>query len=268
MGSEIRRDVARQAANVVGAIFHVVAGLFLADGAFPDEDITLIQPSNYAFVIWAPIFLSLLAYAAYQALPTKRESPLLRGIGPYTAAAFFLNGVLEILSSPNNFVITQALVLVMLLCLAVAYLRLMRSAEEAMGAGARWLVALPVALFFGWITAANVVGAAQVLGYLGLPSGGLADALAGAALLLAGGCVASAALLAGKAGPLQGSLTYAVAVLWALLGVVANQYDASLLTTGAALLGVALVGLVLLDVFRGGGRAHRGAGQATGHGTA
>ena len=126
MGSEIRRDVARQAANVVGAIFHVVAGLFLADGAFPDEDITLIQPSNYAFVIWAPIFLSLLAYAAYQALPTKRESPLLRGIGPYTAAAFFLNGVLEILFSPNNFVITQALVLVMLLCLAVAYLRLAR----------------------------------------------------------------------------------------------------------------------------------------------
>jgi hypothetical protein len=268
VGSEIRRDVARQAANVVGAIFHVVAGLFLADGAFPDENITLIQPSNLAFVIWAPIFLSLLAYAAYQALPSKRESPLLRRIGWFTAAAFFLNGVLEILSSPDNFAITEALLLVMLLFLAVAYLRLMRSAEDAMGVGDRWLVALPVALFFGWITAANVVGAAQVLGYFGLPSGGLADALVGAAPLLAGGCVVSAALLAGKAGPLQGSLTYAAAVLWALLGVVANQYDASLLTTGAALLSAALIGLVLLDVFRGGRRTHRGAGHVAGSGTA
>lgn len=130
---------------MVGAIFHVVAGLFLADGAFPGENITPIQPANYAFVIWAPIFLSLLAYAAYQALPSKRENPLLQRIGPYTAAAFFLNGVLEILSSPERFAITQALAIGILFCLAAAYLRLMRSADDAMGAKERWLVALPVA---------------------------------------------------------------------------------------------------------------------------
>jgi hypothetical protein len=224
VGNGIGRDVARQAANVVGAIFHVVAGLFLADGAFPGENITVIQPANYAFVIWAPIFLSLLTYAAYQALPSKRENPLLRRIGPYTAAAFFLNGVLEILSSPERFAITQALALGILFCLAAAYLRLMRSADDAMGAKERWPVALPVALFFGWITAANVVGAAQVLGYLGLPADGLAGALAGTVLLFAGGGLASAAILAGRTGPPQGTLSYAAAVLWAHLGIVVNQY--------------------------------------------
>jgi hypothetical protein len=51
MGRERSADVARQVANVVGAIFHFMAGMLLARGEMPGEDITLIQPSNYAFVV-------------------------------------------------------------------------------------------------------------------------------------------------------------------------------------------------------------------------
>ena len=202
MGDGIGRDVARQAANVVGAIFQVVAGMILARGEMPGEEITQIQPSNFAFVVWAPIFLLCLAYAVYQALPANRERPLLRRTGPFTAAAFYLNGVLVILPSPERFVLTEGLVVVMLLCLAVAYLRLMRLERGALGRADRWLVALPVGLFFGWITAATVVGAAQVLVYLGLPAG--SSGLSGAALLLVGSLFASAAILAGRADPPQG----------------------------------------------------------------
>ncbi len=76
MGDGLGMDVARQAANVVGAIFQVVAGMILARGEMPGEEITQIQPSNFAFVVWAPIFMLFLAYAVYQALPAQRESPL------------------------------------------------------------------------------------------------------------------------------------------------------------------------------------------------
>src|SRR3712207_1046262 len=117
--------------------------MILARGGMPGEDITLIQPSSYAFVVWAPIFLLCLAYAAYQALPANRERPLLRRTGWFTAAAFFLNGLLVILASPERFVITEGLVVIMLLCLAVAYVRLMRSDRGALGRADRWLVALP-----------------------------------------------------------------------------------------------------------------------------
>jgi hypothetical protein len=170
--NQIGRDVARQAANVVGAIFHIVAGMILAQGEMPGEDITLIQPSNYAFIIWGPIVLLCLAYAVYQGLPANRERPLLRGTGWFTAGAFFLNGLLVILASPERFVLTEGLVVIMLLCLAVAYVRLMRSDRGALGGADRWLVALPVGLFFGWITTgATVVSAAIValvlLGVLG-----------------------------------------------------------------------------------------------------
>jgi hypothetical protein len=73
MGRERNADVTRQVANVVGAIFHIVAGMLLARGEMPGEDITLIQPSNYAFVVWAPSSSS-----AWPTPPTRRFLPTAR----------------------------------------------------------------------------------------------------------------------------------------------------------------------------------------------
>ena len=53
-------------------------------------------------------------------------------------------------------------------------------------------------------------------------------------------------VLIGKTGPAQGYLTYAMTVLWALVGIVINQYDAPTLTTGAAVLSAVPVTLVAL----------------------
>jgi hypothetical protein len=71
-------DVARQTVNVLGALFQVFAGLVLA-GTNPGTDAVLIQPSTYAFFVWAPIFVLSIAYAAYQALPANRQRDLLGG---------------------------------------------------------------------------------------------------------------------------------------------------------------------------------------------
>jgi hypothetical protein len=82
---------------------------------------------------------------------------------------------------------------------------------------------------------------------LGLLEGGIGEAILGAALLLAGGLVASTVILAGKDAPPQGYLAYTTAVLWALAAVVANQYDASVLTTVAALVAAVPVALVVVN---------------------
>jgi len=69
-------------------------------------------------------------------------------------------------------------------------------------------------------------------------------------LPLAGAAVASGVIWTSKEGPLQALLAYAGAVLWALARVVVNQYDASLLTTGAALLSAALVAIAIVSTLR------------------
>jgi hypothetical protein len=113
------------------------------------------------------------------------------------------------------------------------------------------LVALSLGLLFGWITAANAVSLNDMLVDLGLLGSGVGGALVGAFLLFAGAALSSAVILVSSTGPLQGLLAYAAAVLWALAGVVVNQYDASLLTSGAALLSAVLVAVALINVLRG-----------------
>lgn len=249
-----RWDLARQAANVAGALFQIGAPVLTGEavGQVSAENETLVVPAGYAFSIWGLIFLLCLVYAAYQALPANRESLLLRRVGWFSAGAFLFNGLWEILFPARQFLLAQAVIVVIFACAAVAYLRLARSGRGALSAAERWLVALPLGLLFGWITAATLVSFATTFVALGLLNGGISEAVLGATLLLTGGLVASAVIPAGKAAPPQGYLAYATAVLWALAAVVANQYDASVLTTAAALIAAVPVALAVVGRLFGG----------------
>jgi hypothetical protein len=250
--SNAKRDLARQVATVVGALFQVLAPAIVPIGAIAKETPSLVIPADYTFAIWGPIFLLCLAYAAYQVLPANRPSPLLRRVGWFIAGAFFLNGLWEVLVPLRQPVLLQAILAGIFACLAVAYLRLVRSEHGVIRQVDRWFVALPLGLLFGWITAANAVSLNDTLVEVGLVGSGVGGALVGAVLLIVGATVACAVIsVGGEVGPLQGLLAYAGAVVWALAGVVVNQYDASLLTTGAALVSAALVVIALISRLRG-----------------
>jgi hypothetical protein len=168
MGNDGKRDLARQVSTVVGALFQVLAGAIVPIAAIAKETPSLVGPADYAFAIWGPIFLLCLAYAAYQALPAYRESPLLRRVGWFLAGSFFLNGLWEVLVPLRQPVVLQAILAGIFACLAVAYLRLVRSEHGALSRADRWLVALPLGLLFDWVTAANVVSFNDTLVELGL----------------------------------------------------------------------------------------------------
>jgi hypothetical protein len=264
MSRRVGRDVVRQVANVLGAIFQVAAPIATgpAIGRISDENSTLVVPADYAFAIWNPIFLLALVYAGYQALPSNRENPLLRTIGPFSALAFFSNGIWELLFPAREFVLAQVVLVVIFAGAVVAYLLAQRGAYRESRAE-RWLIAPAFGLLSGWVTAAVLVGLATTLVAVGVFSGGLGEAVVGALLLVVAGAIACVVILAGRDGPTQGHLAYGAAVLWAFGGVAVNQYQASALTSGAALLSATIVALVLFRVL-GGGRP----GRIAGHGTA
>ncbi len=172
---------------------------------------------------------------------------MLRRIGWFTAGAFFCTGLWSVFVPERQLVLAQLMLVVIFVCLAVAFLRFARAERGVLSAADRWFVALPLGSFLGWITAANAVSLTSEAVRLGLVNGGGAsEALLGSTLLLLGGVLAAAVILAGKSGPVQGYLTYAATVLWALVGVVVNKYDASILTTAAALVAAVPVVLALL----------------------
>jgi hypothetical protein len=74
--------------------------------------------------------------------------------------------------------------------------------------------------------------------------------------------LASAVISVGRVGPLEGLLAHAAAVLWALAGMVVIHYEASLLTTGASLLSVALVAVALIGALCRR-RPHIGVGRSS-----
>lgn len=248
--SETRRDLGRQATNVAGALFQVGATAVAATSirAETDQTTPLIEPALYAFSVWGAIFGLSLAYAAYQALPAQRTDPLLRRIGWFTATTFVATGLWSVFVPRGWLLAALAMLAINAACLSTAYLRLATAARHrAPSRGQRWLVALPVGLFLGWMTAANVVSILSELVRGGLlAAGGTGEAAVGALLLLLGGALAAAAVAIGRAGPAQAFLSYGGTVLWALVGIVVQQYDASLLTTGAAIVAAVPVALALL----------------------
>ena len=56
-------------------------------GEISDRFPSLFTPAGYVFAIWSVIYLGLLAYMVYQALPSQRTNPRLRSIGwPYVVS--------------------------------------------------------------------------------------------------------------------------------------------------------------------------------------
>jgi hypothetical protein len=261
MSKGARGDVARQIAVMLGAIFQIAVPIFTGPvvGRVSGENPTLIVPAEYAFVIWTLIFLLALIYAVYQALPSKRESPLLRRIGWFSALAYFSNGIWEIVFPAREFVLSQIVFVGISGGAVGAFILVQRGA----GSGSwfdRWLVAPAFGLLAGWVTAAFFVGLVTVLVATGVLGGGIGEALFGALMLIVGGAVACSVVLAGRNGPVQGYLAYGGAVLWALVGVVANQYQSSLITSFTSILCALLVAAILITALRRSG-ATRGAGQ-------
>jgi hypothetical protein len=224
---------------------------------------TLVVPADYAFTVWGPIFALSLAYTVYQALPGERQNPLLRRVGWFVAAAFAGNGLWQILFSVELFVASQVLLVGIDACAVAALVGLARAHRErtlgrsehraehrAERRGERWLVALPVGLFAGWVTAAVFVGVATTLVGIGLHDGGFTEAILGAIVLIVAVVVSRRRGSVDEAGARAGLRCLRGAVVWALVAVVANQYAASGITTLAAALGITPVALALVVPLR------------------
>lgn len=241
------KDKLRQVVNVVFAVAQVIlsglagAGLLggRTTGEIADDYPTPIGPAGYAFAIWGLIFLSCLAYAAYQASPNRREDPLLRRVGPWTASAFAGTALWLVAFHAERFLLAGVLILWILLSLAAALIGVVRSGRTISGEE-RWLVEAPLGVFFGWITAASAVNAAQVLIAFGFDGWGfLTETQWSVALLLVGALFACATTAA------SGSVAYALAVVWALAAIAAEQFgDSAAVASTAGALAVLIVVLL------------------------
>ena len=137
----------------------------LTTGEISDRFEVFFVPAGYVFSIWGLIYLGLIAFAVYHALPAQRDNPRLERAGYWFVLSCAANIVWLFLWHYEVFVPTVLAMLALLFCLIVVYLRL-EVGKSPVSAGERWFVRLPFSIYLGWITVATIANVTSTLDYL------------------------------------------------------------------------------------------------------
>ena len=214
------KDIYRQLAVVVTTIATlVVNGLANAlplngqsTGEISDRFDVYFIPAGYVFSIWGLIYLGLVAYTVFQALPAQRDNPRLRATGWWVALANVANALWIFLWHYEQFPLTIIVMLVLLAALIVIYLRL-RDGKREVSTVETWAARIPFSIYLGWITVATVANATALLDYLQWNGFGIAPEIWMVIILAA--VLAIAALMNFT----RRDLAYTLVILWALAGI-------------------------------------------------
>ncbi|MGI8641403.1 MAG: tryptophan-rich sensory protein [Pyrinomonadaceae bacterium] len=129
-----------------------------------DKYPTFITPADYAFTIWSLIYLGLIAFSIYQALPSNSENPRFKNIRTLYIANCAANCLWIYLWHHDMILAALAVMFVLLGTLVLINVNL-RNAETM---AETWLARIPFSLYFGWITVATILNFTVAPVFLGV----------------------------------------------------------------------------------------------------
>jgi hypothetical protein len=184
----------------------------LNTGQISDRFHVYFVPAGYVFSIWGVIYLGLIVFAVFQALPSQRENPRLRATGWWISLGGLANSTWIFLWHYQQFPLTLIAMLVLLATLIVTYLRL-GIGRTAAPTAETWAARLPFSIYLGWITVATVANAADVLNDVGWNGFGFAPEI------WMGIMLAAVLVIAALMNFTRRDVAYALVILWALAGI-------------------------------------------------
>jgi hypothetical protein len=256
MNSTLRRVL------VVFAVLAVIGVNFAANalpinglrtGEISDRFDILFVPAGYVFSIWGLIYLGLLGFAVYQALPAQASNPRLERV----AVPFLFSAAANIawifLWHHLQFPLTLVAMVTLLLSLVFVYLRLRRTSERV-GAAEVWLARVPFSIYLGWISVATIANVSQVLSFIGWSGWGLSEVAWAIVMLVVG--IALAGVMAVK----ERDPAYVLVFVWAYAGIaVAQAHESAVASAAWGGTAVAALLAVLATVLRLRGASRRDA---------
>jgi hypothetical protein len=214
------KDLLRQISVILTILATLVVNILanalplngLNTGQISDRFQVYFVPAGYVFSIWGLIYLGLIVFAVFQALPSQRENPRLRATGWWISLGGLANIAWIFLWHYEQFPLTLIAMLVLLATLIVTYLRLDIGRAPA-SAAERWAVHLLFSIYLGWITVATVANVTSLLDYLNWDGFGVAPEIWMGIVLAA---VLAIAVLVNFT---RRDVAYALVILWALAGI-------------------------------------------------
>lgn len=242
----MNRDIVRQFINIVALVFMLVVNA--ASEAIPLNGQTSAEisnrlpiffvPANYVFGVWGVIYVLLIMFTVYQALPSQRENPYLRKIGYWFALSCLANGTWLVLFHYNLFPLSMVAMLVLLASLLVIYTRV-GVGQGTVSRATHWCIQVPFSTYLGWITVATVANASYVLYDAGWNGFGISGEVWAVVMLVVAAVITLTIIITRR------DVAYTAVLLWALVGIIIKQ-SGTPLVAGTAGVAAAIIALVLL----------------------
>lgn len=197
----------------------------------------LVVPESYAFAIWGPIYLGLIAFPIFQFFKKREEHPEWISFRRWYALNVVANGLWLVVASYDWYILTVLIIVFMLYTLV----RLRSITERLRAAGVPynyWAEGLVFSMYFAWITLATALNVTTALDYYGVSGIGPAVTLSAAVLLVAAGIAYFVARRFRDA-------AYAGVVVWAFVALVVRHWGEYPLLAYLSL-GVAVLFSILL----------------------
>jgi translocator protein len=245
----MNKNLQRQLLNILGLVIALVVNALavllplngLTTAQVSDRFPVLITPPGYVFSIWGIIYLGLIAFTIYQALPGQRESPRLQKMGLWFFFSSLANALWLVSFQYLQFGLAMIIMLVLLGILIRIYTGL-GIGKEIVKPVERWLVNLPFSIYLGWITVAAIANAAQLLYSLNWNGFGIAAEVWTVIMLVA------AVMISALVSFTRRDVGYSLVLVWAFTGIAVKQAALPLVSSAAWLAAAAVVVLLSLTI--------------------
>jgi hypothetical protein len=244
----MKKATLRQVLVIVATLATIVVNILASTlplggkdtGEISDQFQVFFVPAGYVFSIWGLIYLGLIAYTVYQALPGQRDSATLDRVGFLYVGSALANIIWLFAWHYEVFPLTIVFMVALLVLLISVYLTL-GTGRTAAGTAVRWLVRVPFSIYLGWITVATVANATSLFSFWGWGNGYDTASAVWAAIMLVV-ATAIAVLMSLR----HGDIAYVAVIVWAFAGIAVKHSGNTLVATAAwAMAAVAAVSLVV-----------------------
>ncbi len=197
---------------------------------------SLFTPSGFTFSIWGVIYLFLLLFVVYQALPAQRNSVRIARISPYFKINCVANALWIVVWHYDLLVLSLLLMFVILATLVLIYRSLLEQLDSSSPLQ-HIILHLPFSLYTAWITVATIANISVLQTHYGWDSVGLTDVRWTFVKLAIAGSIGAFAVLRLR------DPVFVLVIAWASYGISAMQ-SATPAVSGAAMT-LSLLALIL-----------------------
>jgi hypothetical protein len=217
----------------------------LSTAQISDRFHVFFVPAGYVFSIWGLIYLGLIAYAVFQALPSQRENPALRRTGYPVVVSGLANMAWLFLWHYLQFPLTLLVMLALLAVLIVIYLELGIGRTKVSAAEA-WAVRVPFSIYLGWITVATIANVTDVLYYWNWNGFGISARNWTLVLF------AAVLVIAGLMSLTRRDVAYNLVIVWALAGIAVKQSAAKSIVVSSLVTALLVLAVLIYSLYRKG----------------